>query len=445
MASLMQSEFSPQRHGQRLYHLWQIAIEPPTAIHDPDIRWRLRMINGLVLLIIVVALLALVVQLIIDPIDEFVQSTTLSAIVLGVAVALLIYVLGRVTHSFRLVGWVAMTVGFVAVLAVATSSQPPHFEFNFLIFLPLFGTMFFSFRETLLVSVLALASLLVVAGIMPTMPHDTLKDLVIFNVLTQLFILFVIQQRNQLESSRQTLVLEKARNELLSRLIANLTHDFRTPLAVINTTAYLLERSPDAHTRQEKLEQISQQTHHINRILDDILTLSKLDYTFEISPKRLDINRILLDSAYRFSSKIESKNLHLAFDLAQDLCPILANQEYLGRAIANIVENAVQFTPEGGSVTIRSQSNSQALLVEISDTGIGIDNADLEHVFEPFFRGDSARSAETGGAGLGLSIARRVVEMHGGTINITSTRSSGSTVQIKLPLNRGAQTTSFTP
>ncbi len=433
--SLMGSVGAFNKIGQKLHHLWRKVVEPPSAIQDPEIRRRVRVTNGLVVMIVPVAFVAFVAQMIIDPFEDMVRSTTIPAIGLGVTIALLIYFLNKVTRSFWIVGWFAMAVGFVAILVVALTSTPPHFEFTFLIFLPLVGTMLFSLWETFLLCVLTVFSLVVVAGSMPTMPRDTLKDLIVFVVLAQAFILFVAQQRNGLEADRQELALEKVRNDLLSKLIANLTHDFRTPLAIINTSAYLLGRSADSQTNQDKIDRIAQETTRINTILDDILTISKLDYTFNICPEPLDINNVLSEMAERFAQKIESKHLHFKLDLAQDVRSVVASPEYLSRAIVSIIENAVQFTPDSGSVTIRSLNAHRKVVVEVIDTGEGVDGADLKLVFNPFFRGDSARSSETGGAGLGLSIAKRVIEMHSGQIEIESMRGSGSTVRIMLPVD----------
>ncbi|MBZ0301323.1 MAG: HAMP domain-containing histidine kinase [Anaerolineae bacterium] len=395
----------------------------------------MRLVNGVLVMIVPIALGALFVQLIFDPAMNVANSTTIKAIILGVAVALLIYLLNRIIASFRLMSMMMIGIGFVSILVVAMTSSPPHFEFSFMLFLPLVATLLLPLPEILIICVLAFVCLLIFGGSLPTMPREAFKDLVIFIALAQAFIIFVAQQRNQMERDRQQLTLAKTHNDLLGELLNNLSHDFRTPLTIINTSAYLLWRSSNPKIRQEHLDLINQHTMRLSRILDHILTISRLDYTVTSSLEILDLNRVLHMTAERFQAIAHGKHLKVTVEISQDGPLVLGSQEYLRQALDHILENAVQFTPPGGTVTIRSLTDSGQAVVEITDTGIGIDEDDLPLIFDPFFRGDSTRSTDTGGVGLGLCIAKRVVEMHAGSIEVESALDRGTIVRIALPVS----------
>jgi two-component system phosphate regulon sensor histidine kinase PhoR len=112
---------------------------------------------------------------------------------------------------------------------------------------------------------------------------------------------------------------------------------------------------------------------------------------------------------------------------------VAADAEEFRRALVNLVENAVHYTLEGGAITVRTWANGSRIHIDIQDTGIGIGEADLPHIFESFYRADKARAMDTGGTGLGLAIVKRIIEMHNGTITVESAPGAGSTFHIELP------------
>jgi len=128
------------------------------------------------------------------------------------------------------------------------------------------------------------------------------------------------------------------------------------------------------------------------------------------------------------------QNLRLEFVPAFDIPDIRMNREELKRAVRHLLDNALSYTPEYGSVTLATGIHGGQVYIEVRDTGIGITSGELPLIFERFYRADKARSAKTGGMGLGLPIARRIVEAHGGTITVESTPSEGSTFRILLPV-----------
>ena len=425
------SKFSP--HFKRLYRLWQKAVEPPPSIKDPQIRQRARLFNGLLVMIIPVTFFALFIQIWQSPIQEITTSPTIRAVIVGIVVVIACNLLNRIIPSYRWMAYTWFALGFMVILAVAFSSKPPHLEILFLIFLPLVSTILFSLRGTFTLCCLTLIGTVIFGKFMPDLPADVLKNMLVFMVLAQIFILFVAQQRNHLEQDRQHLALEETRNKLLKSLITNLSHDFRTPLSIINVNAYLAERIADRERRNEKISVIGEQTMRLNKLLDDILTISRLEHASTSSRELCEVNALLRQIIERAQPKAAQKSLRIFSEFAPNTLPVHANRDDLCRVFANVIENAIDYTASGGSVTVRTRSTASMTVTEIIDTGIGIDPSDLPLVFDLFFRGDRARSADTGVGGLGLSIARRVVEMHQGSITIESEPEKGSTFRIALP------------
>jgi two-component system sensor histidine kinase BaeS len=173
----------------------------------------------------------------------------------------------------------------------------------------------------------------------------------------------------------------------------------------------------------------------LSKILDDILTLSRLDSLPDPTLMPLDVNLLLSTLVQEFQPLAVCKNIHIASDLMPAAPSVLANRVNLHRALSKILENAVQYTPAGGSITVRTRQVSDTLVIEMVDTGIGIMQADLPLVFDYFFRGDKARSANEGSVGLGLSIARRIIELYHGKIEAESVAGEGSTFRVMLPIN----------
>lgn len=415
--------------------LWESAVQPSPSITDPEVLRRARVLNRVLVVIIPTTLLVLIVQLAVYPKEELPVTNTVSSVVMGLASALLIYLVNRVTGNFRLVSYLLVAIGIVAVLVNAFTSSTPHLEISLLVLLSLCGTLLFSLWETILLCTLNIGLLMGFAAIIGDMPDEILKDLIVYMSLVQLFIVFVAYQRNRLEAERQELALAAANHALLTRLITDLSHDFRTPLAIVNTSAYLLARTDDPLMREEQSEQIMGQVERLSKMLDDILTLSRLDAQLDPTLTLLDMNELADRIAHDFQIRMSNKNLRLTMDLMPKVPMVLANRANLHRALSKLVENAVQYTSPGGSVIIRTRRMKARLALEVIDTGIGISDTDLPQIFEYFFRGDKARTSSGSSTGLGLSIARRVVELYQGKIEVESVPDKGSTFRILLPIH----------
>lgn len=220
----------------------------------------------------------------------------------------------------------------------------------------------------------------------------------------------------------------------LRDLLNNLSHDLRTPLAAIKNSLYLLGKHLDDPKRDHYLDVLNQQTNRMDQLLSDIATLSRLDSratTFEL--QRLDLNRVLDTLLERYESPIVEKNHTVLRRFAPELPDVLADEVKISRAFGHLLENAIHYTPYGGHITLGTLAREEQVIVEITDNGAGISKEALPHIFDSFFREDSARSTTTGRAGLGLAIARRIIENHSGSISVESEVGIGTCFRVVFP------------
>jgi len=234
--------------------------------------------------------------------------------------------------------------------------------------------------------------------------------------------------------------LQKERVRLLSDFIRDVSHDVRTPLTAINTSIYLLRRlDNDPAHRALHYDRIEQQTARLKELLEGMLTLVRLDQREGFEFRSVNVNEAVTSVSTRMRPLLEARRIVLQHDLHPDLPLIQADKDELQRALLNLLGNAARFTPEEGTITLRTAVRPSRVLIEVQDTGIGIAEADLARIFEHFYRADRSRSPETGGAGLGLAITKKIVEQHGGQIEVESQPGAGSTFRVLLPAAQPAE------
>jgi PAS domain S-box-containing protein len=243
-----------------------------------------------------------------------------------------------------------------------------------------------------------------------------------------------VTERKRAEQQRLELAVEKERVELLKEFIGNMSHDLKTPLTLIKTSLYLFERMSDPERQKQRMDAVHQQVLLLERLIEDILTMSQLDHTPELTLAGVDLNRVLHDVENKLRPAAETKQLQTLLELDQTAPPILANESELYRVMFNLIENAIKYTPNTGLITIRTRCDGKTVITEVVDTGIGIGADELPHIFDRFFRADRARTIDIPGTGLGLAIVKRIVEMHNGTIDVDSTLGQGSVFRVRLPM-----------
>jgi len=244
-----------------------------------------------------------------------------------------------------------------------------------------------------------------------------------------------ITERKQLQSQLVILGAEQERVRVLQRFIRDMSHDFRTPLSVINSSTYLLRKMIDPEKRETKIRNIEQQSDRMLKLLDDMLEMGHLDdktVVFQLTEEI--INPLLRTIVNDFQSAAAIKQQSLEFIPDAQLPGVYIDVAKFSRAIINLVQNAINYTPTGGKITLHTSIEANEVVLSIADNGIGIAEADLLHIFERFYRADDARTSTTGGSGLGLSITKKIIEAHNGSIVVESVVGKGSTFVIKLPM-----------
>ena len=259
----------------------------------------------------------------------------------------------------------------------------------------------------------------------------------------------VLRVRNLLSTRRLHVELARAYRHK-SEFLASMSHELRTQLSsVIGFSELLISDTSDRFDeprRQKFLAQINSSGRYLLDLTSDILDLAKIEAGQVVL--RLE-NVMIADVARIVMSVMEPLAAQKAIRLEADLAAaghVQADAGKLRQMLINLVSNAIKFTPEGGRVTIGAQRLAEAVEISVSDTGIGIAQPELEHLFEEFRQVDSDITREQRGTGLGLALTKRYVELHGGQINLTTEVGKGSVFTLSLPLARlGADTSGLTP
>ncbi len=218
--------------------------------------------------------------------------------------------------------------------------------------------------------------------------------------------------------------------------VANVSHELRTPLTNVRGYAETLMSADDIDRdiQMRFLGVISSEADRMTRIVKDLLTLTRLDYNrMEMHMQRMDLRELGQKAAAAMEGQANSQGLTLTCDLPAEMPAVTGDPERIQQVIINIITNAIKYNKPQGSIAITGGVEDEQVFLRVEDTGIGVPKADLERLFERFYRVDKARSRESGGTGLGLAIAKQIVETHGGRIGFDSEYGKGSIVTLYLP------------
>lgn len=222
----------------------------------------------------------------------------------------------------------------------------------------------------------------------------------------------------------------------LSQFTADASHELRTPIALIRTTAELSlrrERSPEIY--REALRQVMAETDRTSRLVEDLLLLARADAGLPALPlERLELTPLVRDVCQQGRVLAEARQLEISAEVPDQPVYVEANDPALRRLILLLLDNAVKYTPAGGRITVSVGSDPAGATVAVRDTGIGIPDAALPHVFERFYRADESRNRDGGGTGLGLSIAKWIAERHHASLEAESVFGEGSVFRVRFPL-----------
>jgi len=281
--------------------------------------------------------------------------------------------------------------------------------------------------------------------------RKSLAPIASMNIQTQRISAESLSQRLDVTNPRDELGrLATTINDLLARLessfneqqrfIADASHELRTPLAVLRgETDVALAKQRTADEYQQSLSLIQDEAERLSRIVEDLFILARqpIDAPATLMRERVSLNETVKDCARAAQVLATRKGVRLTTENNSSSIDLNGDKELITRMILNLLDNAVKYTPAGGEISLAlTRQNGNAEIV-VRDTGIGIAETDRQRVFDRFYRVDKARSRALGGAGLGLSIVRWIVEVHGGEIRIDSAPGRGSTFTVDLPLKSG--------
>jgi len=234
-------------------------------------------------------------------------------------------------------------------------------------------------------------------------------------------------------------ITEKKRVESIRKdFVATVSHEFRTPLTLISGFIEMLRMydnlPPDDKSRS--LEILEIETERLKKLISELLLLSKMENKiFTEEPDPIDVAKVLGQVITVLRPLAEKKAQTLETSIALDSPAIKGDETWLFHAIHNLVENAIKYTQEGGTIFLEASNDENELLITVRDNGIGIGPDDLDKIFERFYRVDQSRGSQTGGSGLGLAIAKDIISLFDGSISVSSEQGRGSTFLVRIPLS----------
>lgn len=223
--------------------------------------------------------------------------------------------------------------------------------------------------------------------------------------------------------------------ELRKEFVANVSHELRTPLTAIKGFAETLRAwaLKDPSKAEQYVATIEKHANQLTNLVDDLLELSRLESQVEGVPRTpVDLSAIVRRTVDLLQPLADAKRQELIVRIEPNLPSTMGISDYLERAISNLIDNSIKYTPEGGRISVAAMMRDEFIAVEVTDTGMGIAPEELPRIFERFYRVDRSRSREMGGTGLGLSIVKHVAQAHQGSIEVHSTPRQGSTFTFKL-------------
>lgn len=252
--------------------------------------------------------------------------------------------------------------------------------------------------------------------------------------------LSVPRPRDELRTLSETLNAMLDRIEVsvnrLTQFTADASHELRAPLTLMQTAAeYTLRRERSREEFEQAMRKILHETNRTAALVDRLSELARADSgESRLSPRPLELADLLTDFADSATALARKKRVHFSTDLCDAPVPVFGDDSALRELFLILLDNAIKYTPKGGSIVLRQSTDAECAVVEVADTGVGIARENLPRIFDRFWRADKVRSRKMGGTGLSLSIAKWIVDQSGGTITVSSEPGCGSSFKVQLPL-----------
>ncbi len=232
----------------------------------------------------------------------------------------------------------------------------------------------------------------------------------------------------------------KELDRMKSEFVSTVSHDLRSPLTSIRGFVDLLVMAGALNEQQsEFVGKIRKGVADITALINDLLDIGRIEAGVDLTMEVCQLGDVIREVTDNLQGEVETRDQRLHLDLPPDFPPVWGNRMRLSQVISNLVGNAIKYTPAGGSITVKAMGEGDQVLVSVQDTGIGIPPADLPHVFDKFYRVQSAETENISGTGLGLSIVKSVIEKHNGRIWVDSRLREGSTFTFILPRHQSSE------
>jgi len=252
--------------------------------------------------------------------------------------------------------------------------------------------------------------------------------------------LSVPKPRDELRTLSETLNAMLERIEIsvnrLTQFTADASHELRSPLTLIQTAAeYTLRRERSREELEQAMRKILHETNRTAALIDRLLALARADSDKNrLSSRPIDLTALLKDIADNAAPLVRKKHIRFSAEFGSKPVQVSGDDSALRELFLILIDNAVKYTPTKGSIFLRLSADVKDAVIEVADTGVGIAEEDIPHIFDRFWRADKVRSREMGGTGLGLSIAKWIVNQSGGVITVASELGAGSNFSVRLPL-----------
>lgn len=237
--------------------------------------------------------------------------------------------------------------------------------------------------------------------------------------------------------TRQAMEPIEASFQQLKQFTADASHELRSPLMAISSNVEVALKYPEGMRDEDRevFVAIASATNQMTSLTEDLLVLARSDRQQSPIKSPIHLSALLTDLVTLYQPQAQVSGIALTAAIAPDL-HLWGDRDQITRALTNLIQNALQYTPEGGQVSVNAQTDHQHIQIMVKDTGIGIAPEQLPNVFERFWRADAARTHDQGGSGLGLAITQAIVQQHGGSISVTSQPEQGSCFTVKLPIGQ---------
>jgi signal transduction histidine kinase len=287
-----------------------------------------------------------------------------------------------------------------------------------------------SLRRQAILTALVIGAVLLAILAAAHLMYVSERDALLFSILVLAIGIVTLRTATLAERQRAREAAERTRRQL----VASVSHDLRTPIASLRLLVEAVDDGiVDEETRHRYLATMQTHIHSLSSMIDDLFELSRIEAgDIDWSMRQVELALLVDETVEAMRPEAGARGVEIRCQLGDRPLPARADPEKIQRVLFNLIQNAIRHTPADGSITVKAETERDAIEIEIADTGDGIPAAEGERVFETFFRGgeDASRSAD--GAGLGLAVSRAIVETHGGRIWLPPAE-QGTRVRFSLP------------